>query len=149
MSAYSELLDRYVERYNAGDLDGVMALYADDAVQGMPDGVFEGRAAIRERLANELDAIPDVTHTVVSFIEQGDAFADEWTFVGTQTGPLTLPDGSVLPPTGKRVEVSGMEVVRVGPDGKIVLNTLYYDNLAVAAQLGLVPEGASAGSESS
>jgi steroid delta-isomerase-like uncharacterized protein len=149
MSAYRKLLNHYVERYNAGDLDGVMELYADDAVQGMPDGVFEGRAAIRERLANELDAIPNVTHTVVSYVEQGDAFADEWTFVGTQTGPLTLPDGSVLPPTGKRVEVSGMEVVRVGPDGKIVLNTLYYDNLAVAAQLGLDPEGASAGSESS
>ena len=149
MSEYRKLLDRYVERYNAGDLDGVMELYADDAVQGMPDGVFEARAAIRERLANELDAIPDVTHTVVSFVEQDDAFADEWTFVGTQTGPLTLPDGTVLPPTGKRVEVRGMEVVRVGPDGKIVLNTLYYDNLAVAAQLGLAPEGASAGSESS
>ena len=29
-------------------------------------------------------------------------------------------------------------------DGKIVLNTLYYDNLAVAVQLGVVPEGATA-----
>ena len=141
MSANKKLLDRYVERYNAGDLDGVMDLYAEAAVQGMPDGIFEGRSAIRERLANELEAIPDVTHTVVSFIEQGDAFADEWTFVGTHTGPLTLPDGTVLPPTGKRVEIKGMEVVRVGPDGKIVLNTLYFDNLAVAAQLGVVPEG--------
>ena len=149
MSAYRELLDRYVECYNAGDLDGVMDLYADDAVQGMPDGIFEGRSAIRERLANELEAIPDVTHTVVSFIEQGDAFADEWTFVGTHTGTLTLPDGTLLPPTGKRVEVKGMEVVRVGLDGKIVLNTLYFDNLAVAAQLGVIPEGASAGSGSS
>jgi hypothetical protein len=35
-----------------------------------------------------------------------------------------------------------MEVVRVGPDRKIVVNNLYYDNLAVAVQLGLVPEGA-------
>jgi steroid delta-isomerase-like uncharacterized protein len=145
MSEYRQLLDRYVERYNAGDLDGVMDLYADDAVQGMPDGIFEGREAIRARLANELEAIPDVTHTVVSFIEQGDAFADEWTFVGTQTGALTLPDGSVLPPTGKRVEVRGMEVVRVGPDGKIVLNTLYFDNLAVAAQLGVVQDGPNTG----
>ena len=144
MSAHRELLDRYVERYNAGDLEGVMELYADDAVQGMPDGVFGGRAAIRERLANELEGIPDLTHTVVSFVEQGDAFADEWTFVGTHAGRLTLPDGTVLPPTGKRVQVRGMEVVRVGPDGKIVLNTLYYDNLAVAVQLGLVPEGATA-----
>jgi steroid delta-isomerase-like uncharacterized protein len=142
MSAYRELLDRYVELYNAGDLDGVIDLYADDAVQGMPDGIFEGRSAIHDRLARELEAIPDVTHTVVSFIEQGDAFADEWTFVGTQTGPFLLANGTVLPPTGKRVEVRGMEIVRVGPDGKIVLNTLYYDNLAVAEQLGLVPEGA-------
>ena len=141
MSAYRKLLDRYVERYNAGDLDAVMDLYADDAVQGMPDGTFEGRDAIHDRLARELEAIPDVTHTMVSFIEQGDMFADEWTFVGTQTGSFLLPNGTVLPPSGKRVEVRGMEVVRVGPDGAIVLNTLYYDNLAVAAQLGLVPEG--------
>jgi steroid delta-isomerase-like uncharacterized protein len=142
MSANRTLLDRYVERYNAGDLDAVIDLYADDAVQGMPDGIFEGRDAIHERLARELEAIPDVTHTVVSFVEQGDAFCDEWTFVGTQTGPFLLPNGTVLAPTGKRVEVRGMEVVRVGPDGKIVLNTLYYDNLSVAVQLGLVTEGA-------
>jgi steroid delta-isomerase-like uncharacterized protein len=142
MSAYRELLDHYVERYNAGDLDAVMDLYADDAVQVMPDGVFEGRSTIRERLARELEAIPDVTHTVVSFVEEGDAFADEWTFEGTHTGPFLLPNGTVLPPTGKRVEVRGMEVVRVGPDAKIVLNSLYYDNLAVAVQLGIVPEGA-------
>jgi steroid delta-isomerase-like uncharacterized protein len=142
MSANRKLLDRYVERYNAGDLDAVIDLYADDAVQGMPDGIFEGKDAIHERLARELEAIPDVTHTVVSFVEQGDAFCDEWTFVGTQTGPFLLPNGTVLPPTGKRVEVRGMEVVRVRQDGKIVLNTLYYDNLSVAVQLGLVPEGA-------
>jgi hypothetical protein len=37
-----------------------------------------------------------------------------------------------------------MEVVRVGPDGRIVLNTLYYDNLAVAVQLGLMPDAVTA-----
>jgi predicted ester cyclase len=60
-------------------------------------------------------------------------------FVGTHTGPLVLPDGTELPPTGKRVEVKGMELVRVR-DGKIVVDNLYYDNLAVAAQLGLLPQ---------
>jgi steroid delta-isomerase-like uncharacterized protein len=141
MSAYRELLDRYVERYNAGDLDGVMNLYAEDAVQIMPDGVFEGWSTVRDRLAQELDGFTDLNHTVRSFVEQGDAFADEWTFVGTHTGPFRLPDGSELPPTGKRVEIRGMELVKMR-DGKIVLNTLYYDNLAVAVQLGLVAEGA-------
>jgi steroid delta-isomerase-like uncharacterized protein len=141
MSANRQLLDRYVERYNAGDLDGVMDLYAEDAVQVMPDGTYEGWNAVRERLAQELEGFTDLNHTVRSFVEQGDLFADEWTFVGTHTGSFRLPDGTELPPTGKRVEIKGMEVVRVR-DGKIVLNSLYYDTLAVAVQLGLVPESA-------
>src|SRR6266545_4687420 len=139
MSANRRLLDRYVELYNAGDLDGVMDLYAEDAVQNMPDGTFEGRNTIRERLAQELNGFTEVNHTVRSFIEEGDAFADEWTFAGTHTRPFPLPDGTDLPPTGKRVEVAGMEFVQVR-DGKVVINTLYYDNLAVAVQLGVVPE---------
>ena len=57
MSEFSELLDLYVERYNALDLDGVMDLYAEDAVQLMPEGLFEGKSAIRERLARDLIAI--------------------------------------------------------------------------------------------
>ena len=50
-----------------------------------------------------------------------------------------MPDGAGVPPTGKRVEVQGMELVRIR-DGKIVVDNLYYDNLAVAAQLGLLPQ---------
>ena len=138
-----ELLDHYVERYNAGDLDGVMALYADDAVQGIPDGTFKGREAIRERLAMELAACPDVVHSVRSFVSDGDFFADEWTFAGTHSGPFVMPDGTEVPPTGKRLEVKGMEVVALR-DGTIVLNTLYYDMLTVVAQMGLLPEPASA-----
>ena len=143
MSANRELLERYVELYNAGDLDACMELYAEDAVQLMHDGLFEGRNAIRERLARDLAAFPDATYTVVSFVEQGVAFADEWTFTGTQTGPFRLPDGTQLPPTGKRVEIKGMELVELR-DGKIVVDNLYYDIMAVLIQLGLVPEGAAA-----
>jgi predicted ester cyclase len=106
-----------------------------------PAGTYEGWNTVRERLAQELDGFTDLNHTVRSFVEQGDLFADEWTFVGTHTGSFRLPDGSELPPTGKRVEIRGMEVVRLR-DGKIVLNSLYYDTMAVAVQLGLVPESA-------
>jgi steroid delta-isomerase-like uncharacterized protein len=133
------LLERYVERYNAGDLDTVMGLYAEDAVQRMHDGTFAGRAAIRERLARDLTACPDAIYTVGSFVEQGDSFADEWTFAGTHTGPFLLPDGTQLPPTGKRVEIKGMELVQVR-DGKIVIDNLYYDAMAILAQFGLIPQ---------
>lgn len=141
MSVNRELLDLYVARYNADDLDGVMDLYADDAVQSMPDGVFTGRSAIRQRLAQELNAFSDVNHTVRSFVEHGEAFCDEWTFAGTHTAPLLLPDGRELASTGRQVEIKGMEYC-VMRDGKLFVDAVYYDNMAVAAQLGLVPEAA-------
>jgi predicted ester cyclase len=139
MTGYKALLDNYVEWYKTGDLDAIMALYADDAVQGMPDGVFRGSNTIRERLALELQAFSDIDWGYVSYVEQGDAFADEWYFIGTHTGPFRLPDGTDVPPTGKRVELHGMELVEMR-DGKIVVDNLYYDNLTIAVQLGLIPE---------
>jgi steroid delta-isomerase-like uncharacterized protein len=143
MEANRKLLERYVELYNAGELDACMELYAEDAVQWMHDGLFEGVDAIQERLARDLTAFPDAKYVVESFVEDGDKFADEWTFTGTNTGPFRLPDGSEVPATGRLVEIKGMELVEVH-DGKIVVDNLYYDFMAAVSQLGLVPEGAAA-----
>ena len=143
MEANRELLERYVELYNAGDLDACMELYAEDAVQWMHDGLFAGVDAIRERLARDLAAFPDAKYVVESFVEDSDKFADEWTFTGTNTGPFRLPDGSEVPATGRPLELKGMELVEVR-DGKIVVDNLYYDFMAAVAQLGLVPAGAAA-----
>jgi len=138
-----ELLDRYVALYNEGDLGACMELYAEDASQRMHDGVFEGVDAIRDRLARDLTAFPDAKYVVESFFAEGDKFGDEWTFTGTNTGPLRLPNGTLVPPTGKPVEIKGMEFVEVR-DGKIVVDNLYYDFLAAVYQVGLVPEGVAA-----
>jgi predicted ester cyclase len=89
----------------------------------------------------ELSGFSDIAHRVESYVEHDDAFADEWTFVGTHTGPFALPDGTELPPTGKRVELRGMEFVQLR-DGKIVVDSLYYETTAFLVQLGLVPKGA-------
>jgi hypothetical protein len=44
-----------------------------------------------------------------------------------------------VPPTGRRIEIPGMELVKLR-DGKIVANNLYYDNLAVLLQFGLLQQ---------
>jgi hypothetical protein len=80
---------------------------------------------------------------VVSFVDQDDRFADEWTFVGTHTGPFPLPEGGENPASGNRVEIKCMELVEIR-DGKIVVDTLYYDSLAVMAQLGSFSQGETA-----
>jgi hypothetical protein len=41
------------------------------------------------------------------------------------------------------VEIMGMELVVVR-DGKIIIDNLYYDTLAILAQFGLLPQGATA-----
>jgi steroid delta-isomerase-like uncharacterized protein len=143
MNANLELLEYYVERYNAGDLDACIGLYAEDASQRMHDGVFEGIEAIRGRLARDLEAFEDARYVVDSFFADGDKFADEWTFTGTNTGPFRLPDGTEIPATSKPVEIKGMEYVEVR-GGKIVVDNLYYDFMAAVVQLGLVPQGAAA-----
>jgi steroid delta-isomerase-like uncharacterized protein len=141
MEANKKLLDRYVELYNAGELDACMDLYAEDAVQRMHDGTFEGLDAIRDRLARDLSAFADANYVVDSFVDEDDKFADEWTFTGTNTGPFRLPDGTEVPATGKQVEIKGMELVVVR-GGKIVVDNLYYDFMSALVQLDLVPEGA-------
>ena len=143
METNRELLERYVELYNRGELDACMELYAEDAVQWMHDGLFEGVDAIRERLARDLVAFPDARYVVESFVEGGGRFADEWTFTGTNAGPFRLPDGSEVAATGKPVEIKGMELVEVR-GGKIVVDNLYYDFMAAVVQLDLVPQGAAA-----
>lgn len=65
----------------------------------------------------------------------------EFTWVATHTGPLIMPDGTEVPPTGKRVEAKGMELVQ-WRDGKLAVHHMYYDNMALAGQLGLLPGGA-------
>ena len=138
MTSNRDLLERAVDVYNAGDLDAYVDLYSDDAVLTTPEGTFKGRAELRERFARELDALSDFKFTMLSYLEDGDTFADEFIFAGRHTGTLRLPDGTDLPATGRRVEVKGMEFVQVR-DGKMAVDNLYYDNVAVLVQLGLIP----------
>ena len=141
MSSLRDLAEQGFQLYNAGDVEGLVNSYAEDATLVTPFGTFEGRAAIHEYWSRDKAAFPDATGTLDVIVEQGDTLADEWTVVGTNTGPLVMPDGTELPPTGKRVELKGMELVQLR-DGKIAVHHVYWDNMAVAGQLGVLPEAA-------
>jgi predicted ester cyclase len=137
MYTHRSLLERAVAAYNDGDLDGYVDLYTDDAVLTTPEGAFKGKSDLRERFARELNALSDIRFDIISYVEGGDTFADEFRLAGTHTGPLSMPDGSELPATGRHVEIHGMEFVQVR-DGRMVADNLYYDNVAVFTQLGVL-----------
>ena len=108
MSSLRDLAEQAAQLYNAGDVDGLVSLYAEDATLVSPGGTFKGRAAIHEYRSREKAAFPDCAITLDVSVEQGDTLADEWTLVGTHTGPLVMPDGTEVPPTGKRIEFKGL-----------------------------------------
>ena len=141
MSSLRDLAEQGAQLYNAGDVEGLVNLYTEDATLVTPFGTFEGRAAIHEATSRDKAAFPDRAVTRDVIVEQGDTLAAEYTFVGTNAGPLAMPDGTELPPTGKRVEFKGMELLQFR-DGKAVVDHDYWDNMAVAAQLGVLPEAA-------
>jgi steroid delta-isomerase-like uncharacterized protein len=141
MSSIRDLAGQRVQLYNAGDVEGLVDLYTEDATLVTPDGTFEGRAAIREVLSRDKAAFPDHAVTPDVMVEQGETLAEEWTMIATHAGPLVMPDGTELPPTGRRIEIKGMDLVQ-HRDGKIAVFHMYYDNMAVAGQLGLLPEAA-------
>ena len=58
--------------------------------------------------------------------------------MGTNTGPLSLPDGSTVPATGKAVRVRGCDIATVA-DGMIVRHHFYFDQMELLTQLGLAP----------
>jgi len=141
MSSIRDAYEQAAQLYNAGDVEGLVNLYTEDATRVTPLGTFEGRAAIHEAASRDRAAFPDHTITVDVWVEQGDTIATEWTFAGTNTGPLVMPDGTELPPTGKRIEFKGMELVHMR-DGKAAVHHQYWDNMAVVGQLGVLPGGA-------
>jgi predicted ester cyclase len=141
MSSAREAYERAVKLYTAGDLEGLVNCYTEDAMLVTPNDTAQGRAAIHDAWTRDKASFPDRALTIDVIIDQGDTVASEFTWVATNTGPLVLPDGTELAPTGKRVQARGMELARVR-DGKLAVHHSYWDNMALAGQLGLLPGAA-------
>jgi steroid delta-isomerase-like uncharacterized protein len=132
------------QQINAGinrDWDTLRALYADDVVYRDPEGVLNGSDAAIENLQRQMAAFPDAgTLTLHHVYESGDGVAvAEWTVSMRNTGPLALPDGTVLPATDRHVSLDVVTIYEIS-DGRITSERNYWDSAVLLAQLGLLPE---------
>jgi uncharacterized protein (TIGR02246 family) len=98
-----EDVDRlFEERVNAGDLEGVLALYEPGATLVMPEGDMTGAAAVRDSWSQLLAAQPQVQTHVTKVVRVGDDLAvlyNEW------SGSMTGSDGQPTALAGKATEV--------------------------------------------
>jgi len=101
MGTGSDLWDQFEAMLGQQDYDGLVSLFATDAVYVEPGGRHEGREAIRAWLDDWGHSFSDVHYEASLVIEHDDVIVAETTYQSTHTGPLTMPDGSLIPATAR------------------------------------------------
>jgi len=144
MGSPAEMARRTLQAYNDRDLDAMLTSVSPDVRITLPGGqLISGREEMRAHEQQEWESFPDAHVEVRQVIDEGSMAVAEYIWAATNTGPLTLPDGSTLPATGKRIEVPCVTVVEV-KDGLVAAERSYWDMMEAFQQLGLLPATATA-----
>jgi steroid delta-isomerase-like uncharacterized protein len=124
----------YEEVFNNKNPVALDDFYAPDHLDHtLPPGLPVGPEGTRQAIAMMLEGFPDLQVTIEDMIAEGDKVVTRFTTHGTQRGQL-----GGIPPTGKQVAVSTIEITRIA-DGKIVEDWGLDDRMGMLQQLGLVP----------
>jgi steroid delta-isomerase-like uncharacterized protein len=134
-----EVVQRFVDAFNRGDMDAAAECFAEDACNhGRP----VGREGVRRVLKDIQATFPDIRLDMVHMLADGDWIVERGTFSGAHGGVGKLPvNGGLLvgvPPTNKTFRVQHIHMYRIG-NGKIVDHYANRDDVGMMQQLGLLP----------
>src|SRR5436190_13655902 len=99
----TDIVISYLAKLDAGDVEGAQKRFAPEFEFVSPFGAITDRQSHTGLAEGFNNAFPDQTHGVDRSWELEDAVIVEGTWRGVNTGPLALPDGTVVPATGKSV----------------------------------------------
>jgi predicted ester cyclase len=120
-----------IEAINANDLDTAETYIAPEAVNhAAPPGTEPGVKGFRAGWEALKTAFPDFHFVIEQSVESGEMVCSRYTNIGTQEG-----DFAGMPASGRRMEVVGLDMVRVR-DGLVVEHWALLDQAAIAEQLG-------------
>jgi len=80
-----QVFQHHAEALGAGDLDGIVDDYTDDAVFITPEGVKSGKDGIREAFTQLLADVPNAAWELKTQIYEGDVLFLEWTATSAAT----------------------------------------------------------------
>ena len=127
--------ERLVRRLHRTLLDSrevttVDEFFAEDFVShNQPPEIEAGAAGVRQFFTMFRDAFPDAEVSIDELVAEGDRVAVATTLTGTHEGELLG-----VAPTGRRVSVTGIDLVRVH-DGRIVEHRGLTDTVGLLRQL--------------
>ncbi|HLZ61519.1 MAG TPA: ester cyclase [Ktedonosporobacter sp.] len=129
------VIRRLIEEFiNQGNTAVAEALVAEDHVALDPvPGQEQGRAGLVASIARMRTAFPDLEWTIEDQVAEGDTVAVSFVWRGTHQGEFLG-----IPPTGKRVTVSGMGFDYCAA-GQCKKSRIVMDTMSLMHQLGVVP----------
>jgi ketosteroid isomerase-like protein len=128
------IAESYFRALDAGDVEAALRCFAPGAEFVSPLGPLPFPDGVRAYLQGFDVSFPGARVTITNAVEAGDQVAIEALWVGKQTGPLPLPDGRTLAPTGREARAPFAGLFRVR-DGRIVAHRAYWDLAGFLAQL--------------
>lgn len=128
--------------FNNRDFDGAIGELAEGVIyEDHARSVrFTGPEEFRQFMEAWVTVFPDARITEAVYMDAGDTVISEFTGTGTNTGPI-----GPHPPTGRTMKLHFCEVMRYNAEGKAVSGGIYYDQLSMLQQLGLISAEAAAG----
>jgi len=136
------VIRRWIEEaWNSGNLDIADELYTKDFTaksmeQGIPD--LRGPDDIKASVRRFRSAFPDVHFAIDHLLAEGDKVVGAFTIEGTHLGEL-----QGIPPTGKRVRLTAIDIWRFEGSKIAERCTAVADVFSMLQQLGVVPGGSS------
>ena len=122
------------EAFNKGNLAIIDEVYSSNYVGLDFDSGVRGPEGFKLMVSMARAGFPDIHVTIGEQIAEGDKVVTRWTAKGTHRGDLWG-----FPPTGRRVEFTGIGITRV-VDGKYVEGRVMMDSLGMMRQLGVIQE---------
>jgi len=127
---------RYFEAIDARDLDTAVSLWVEggrENVRGQVDTTApEG---VRAFIGGLLDAVPDLSMTILSTTTEEERCGVHWRLTGTLAGPGHFAG---VAPTGNPIDLEGFDLIAV-KDGLIQSNDAFSDSMTFARQIGMMP----------
>jgi hypothetical protein len=73
-----EVFDHHGQALMAGDLDGIVSDYAEDALFITPEGVLRGKEGVRQGFTKLLDDLPSADWQLPTMLFEDDVLLLEW-----------------------------------------------------------------------
>jgi steroid delta-isomerase-like uncharacterized protein len=133
-----DAVNRFYSLFAAGDLAAADDVFADDCRFTMPPGTL---TKAEHRMMGEAfrAALPDSHMVIDHVLDGGDEVVVEGPFLGTHTGDLLSPQGTI-PASGNKVEVRFADYFKAS-GGHITDHRTYWDQVEMMTQLGAMPGG--------